>query len=229
VKIKTVLDYYNNLAKNYDDDRFGNSYGRYLDQLERSLLREWLSQTKPDDVVDIGCGTGRLLDFAMTGLDPSQEMLKVAAAKFPNHRLVLASLPDVRLKLEEFANNVICFHVLMHLDENVIKDSFDEVRHLLRIGGHFIFDIPSADRRALFRRKPTELSWHGSTAATYDDICHLAGSQWKLVERRGLLFFPIHRLPSFSRKWFGKLDSWLGKTPLARYCSYHVYRLERVS
>jgi SAM-dependent methyltransferase len=179
--------------------------------------------------VDIGCGTGRLLDFAMTGLDPSPEMLKVAAEKFPNHRLVLAALPDVRLKFESSARTAICFHVFMHLDEGVIMRSLDEVRQLLPIGGHFIFDIPSADRRSVFRRKPSELSWHGNTAASFDDILRLTGSHWKLVERRGLVFFPIHRLPSFARKWFGKLDSWIGKTWLGRFSSYHVYRIERVA
>ena len=34
----SILKYYDNLAANYDENRFGNSYGKYIDQQERSFL-----------------------------------------------------------------------------------------------------------------------------------------------------------------------------------------------
>jgi hypothetical protein len=30
-----IVDYYDGLAKSYDSDRFGNSYGRFIDRQER--------------------------------------------------------------------------------------------------------------------------------------------------------------------------------------------------
>lgn len=227
--MQSVRDYYDKLAKDYDNNRFGNSYGRYIDGSERIILREWLDQITPDKVLDIGVGTGRLLDFAMTGLDPSPEMLKVAAAKFPDRRLILADLPHLGSKVDARFQAVICFHVLMHLNENVVAQSFEGIRHLVPIGGQLIFDVPSQDRRAVHQRSPGAESWHGSTAATRADIMRWMGPHWRLIGRHGILFFPIHRLPSFMRTWFCAVDGWIGRTPLARYSSYHIYRLERYS
>ena len=60
-----IQDYYDKIAHKYDADRFGNSYGRYIDALEREILTTWLHGVKPENVLDIGCGTGRFLDFAI--------------------------------------------------------------------------------------------------------------------------------------------------------------------
>ena len=227
--MQTVRDYYDSLAKDYDNNRFGNSYGRYIDSSERKILHEWLDQVTPSKVVDIGCGTGRLLGFCMTGLDSSLEMLKIAAVKFPDRRLFQANLPHLCPEVNTCFQVAICFHVLMHLDENIIQQSFGEIRQLVPIGGHLVFDIPSKDRREIRPRSPSSTSWHGSTAATRADIDRWMGEHWQFVERRGILFFPIHRLPAFMRNWLCAVDGWIGKTPLARYSSYHVYRLKRQS
>lgn len=37
-----ILKYYNNLAVTYDKNRFGNSYGKYIDQQEKSFLKYFL-------------------------------------------------------------------------------------------------------------------------------------------------------------------------------------------
>ena len=227
--MQTILDYYNKLAKDYDSNRFGNSYGRYVDRLERKILHEWLNEIPPDRVMDIGCGTGRLLDFAMTGMDPSQEMVKLAAVRYPDRRLISAGLPHIASQGDATYQAVICFHVLMHLDQITVEKSFQSIGKLVKVGGHLIFDIPSQTRRAMFQRDPGALSWHGSTAATMEDINQWMGSHWRIVKRRGILFFPIHRMPSFVRAGLCAFDSWIGRTRLARYSSYHVYCLERIS
>jgi SAM-dependent methyltransferase len=227
--MQTIIDYYDKLAKDYDSNRFENSYGRYVDRMEREILHTWLCEISPYKVLDVGCGTGRLLDFAMTGMDPSQEMLKLAAVKFPDRRLISVGLPHITALVDATFDAVICFHVLMHLDQITVEKSFQAIRQMVKVGGHLIFDIPSQDRRAMFQRNPGALSWHGSTAATKDNINKWIGPYWRIVERRGILFFPIHRLPSFVRAGLCALDGWIGRTLLARYSSYHVYCLERLS
>jgi SAM-dependent methyltransferase len=226
--MQSIHDYYNKLAKDYDSNRFGNSYGRYVDRLERKILHEWLGHVSPNKVLDIGCGTGRLLDFAMTGMDPSQEMIKLAAVKFPDRHLISDGLPQLASLGDAALEAVICFHVLMHLDQITVEKSFQTIAQLVKVGGYLMFDIPSQDRRAMFQRNPGALSWHGSTTATRDHIVKWMGPHWRLVERRGILFFPIHRLPSFVRSGLCALDGWIGRTPLARFSSYHVYCLERL-
>ena len=97
--MQPVHDYYEQLAPRYDQDRFGNSYGRYIDAMERAILRKWLVAIPPQEVLDLGCGTGRLLDFAMTGVDASPAMLQVAADKYPDRRLIHSNLPGLEALL----------------------------------------------------------------------------------------------------------------------------------
>lgn len=225
--MQPIHDYYDRLAKEYDSQRFGNSYGRYIDYLERRILSRWLAKIPPADVLDLGCGTGRLLDFAMTGVDTSPEMLKVAAEKFPNRRLVQATLPNLKGSVGGIYQAATCFHVFMHLDNKLIAQSLQAIASLVVVGGHLIMDIPSQHRRACIGRRRSESGWHGDTAATYVDIESWAGSHWSIVQRRGILFFPIHRMPPYVRPLFRGLDELIGRTPLARYSSYHVYQLKR--
>lgn len=77
-----VVEYYDHLAKDYDRDRFGNSYGRFIDAEERAVLSRWKVKDS-GRVLEVACGTGRLLDFAAAGCDASSEMLAVAREKHP--------------------------------------------------------------------------------------------------------------------------------------------------
>lgn len=224
--MQPIQDYYDQLAKDYDQDRFSNSYGRYIDRLERKIVSAWLAQTPPSEVLDIACGTGRFLEFAMTGVDISPAMIDVAAKKFPDRRLIRAALPDLP-SLKGCYQAALCLHAFMHFDEKFIEQSLQSIARHVRVGGQLIVDIPSRHRRAWGRRRPSESGWHGNTAATATDIERWAGSAWRIVQYRGILFFPIHRLPAVLRPLFRHLDEWIGRTPLARYSSYHLYRLER--
>jgi len=73
-----IHQYYNNLAKTYDENRFENSYGKYIDAQERYFLNSFFINKNYSNVLDSGCGTGRLLNFATHGSDFSQEMLNIA-------------------------------------------------------------------------------------------------------------------------------------------------------
>ena len=64
-----IETYYNDIASNYDQWRFGNSYGKYIDYQERAILNNWLRDLKGKNILDLGCGTGIFLDLANTGLD----------------------------------------------------------------------------------------------------------------------------------------------------------------
>ncbi|MCB9497485.1 MAG: class I SAM-dependent methyltransferase [Fibrobacteria bacterium] len=223
-----IESYYDDLAPRYDDDRFGNSYGAFVDAQERTILKHWLHGIAPSRVVDLGCGTGRLLDFAGTGIDVSEGMLAVAARKHPDRRLLRASLEELDPSLHGTYAVATCFHVLMHLDEPTLVRILERASSLVEPGGHLIVDIPSRHRRRWKRRSPSATGWHGNTDATAADLRRWGAGRWALAGRRGLLTFPIHRLPSRWRPLLGGLDAWLGRTPLGRWSSYHVYRLERL-
>ena len=88
--IPPIQAYYDALAPDYDRDRFGNSYGRYIHALERDVLADLLQGVSPTVVADVGGGTGRMLEFAHTGIDASIQMLAVARTKWLDRRLLHA-------------------------------------------------------------------------------------------------------------------------------------------
>lgn len=223
--MKPILAYYDELAENYDENRFANSYGRYVDLLERNILTEWLNADK-NYTVDLGCGTGRLLEYAMTGVDGSHKMLQIAAKKFPDRTLIQANLTNIPLPTN-FINSAICFHVLMHLDIKTIQAFFENTAHILPKGGRLIIDIPSKPRRNIGRRALS--GWHGDTSASIQEVESWIEPHWKITRWRGILFFPIHRIPQRLRPLLTTIDAWLGKTWLAKYSSYYVFELERLS
>jgi len=221
---ESIRDYYDALAPAYDRDRFANSYGRYVDGVERGLLRAWLRGRAPESTVELACGTGRFLDFAGTGVDLSPAMLAQARAKWPARRLVLADAASTGLATGGFGA-VICFHLLMHLDPSTCRAVFAEAARLVAPGGSFVFDIPSSPRRRLSKRPPS--GWHGDNAASLDDVRRWAGEAWRLKRWRGIVAMPIHRIP---QRWRGRLagvDAWMGRTPLGRWSSYYVCEMER--
>lgn len=222
--MKSVIAYYDELADRYDDDRFGNSYGQYVDALERTILSTWLGGIEPCECVDFGCGTGRLLAYAGTGVDGSVRMLQVAAQKYADRHLIPASITEVPLADGVMAAG-FCFHVLMHLPEETICAFLAEAARIVRPGGKLIVDIPSAPRRALSGRPKS--GWHGDTACDLATFRHWTGENWQIRRMRGILMLPLHRIPQRLRPWLTRLDAWLGRTLLARYASYYVLELER--
>lgn len=210
-----VLTYYNELATGYDADRFGNSYGRYLHRQETMLLARLL-KNNTGAIADLGCGTGRLTEFAQTGIDFSEAMLEEARKKWPSKNFIQASLTHL-----PFDNNsmdvLFSFHVFMHMDESSTKTAFAEIERVLKPGGLFIFDFPSARRRKLTGHQRE--GWHGSTAY---DAGSLQIDGLSCHKHFGLLFFPVHRLPVWARKLFRPVDTLLCRSPFKNFASYQL-------
>lgn len=220
-----IKNYYDKLADKYDDDRFGNSYGQYLDIQEKRILETWLSDSEGQYVLDLGCGTGRFLEFANVGLDISPKMLKIAQQKFPNKELVIGSANEIPFKEATF-DTIISFHVLMHLDLSMVKEIFAEVHRTLKKNGQFIVDVPSKYRRNLTNYKAK--NWHGKNDLTIEDLQKLIGNQWKIVQYQGIAFFPIHRIPKSLRLSFIWLDNLLCRSPFRKYASYLVFEFVKI-
>ncbi len=219
-----IRTYYDELAERYDDNRFGNTYGRYLHEQEKQILRRWLKDIPVKDCVELGCGTGRLLDFAGTGVDFSPKMLKQAAVKYPKHQLQVADITDLPFSNHSF-KAAFAVHVLMHLDIEVIRQVLRQAYRIIRPGGYFIFDVPNLWRRRFINY--SKGGWHGNTALSQNELGIICGNDWRIVHTAGVLLFPIHQLPNAVRRPLRPLDSWLCRTPLKRFASYHFYALQR--
>lgn len=219
-----IMRYYDRIAPTYDESRFSNSYGRYIHTQETAVLTDWLRGIPAEGILDLGCGTGRFLAFAGSGLDRSAEMLAVARSKFPDKNLYTGDAENTGFPPDSFSA-VFSFHVFMHLDKAKTQAILDEMYRILRPGGVLVIDFPSHKRRLLSgRRQP---GWHGANEFTPVDWRRMAGDRWLTEASRGILFFPVHRLPVFLRPFFRRSDSLLCRSPFKEYASYLVIRLRK--
>lgn len=216
--------YYDGIAASYDASRFGNSYGRYLDTQERAILQRWLPATPGARVLDLACGTGRLLGFASVGVDASAEMLGQAHARGFEQPLLQASATALPFD-DESLDAIFSLHFFMHLSRTKQAEVLAECLRVLRPGGMLVFDVPSATRRRLLGQRP--VGWHGATSLSFDDICTATAPGWQLAARAAVLMLPVHRLPARLRAPLRRVDSLLCASPLMPLASYLFVQLHK--
>lgn len=219
-----IKAYYNDLASTYDQNRFENSYGKYIDSQERHFLRKRLAGKPLSQLLDLGCGTGRFLEFAQYGVDISPNMIAVAAAKFPEKEIREGSVTHIPFD-EGFFGSIYSLHVIMHLSPEITAEFLKECHKKLQENGTLIFDFPSLKRRKLTNYKST--NWHAGNAFSLAAILKLSGNDWKFKSCQGILFFPIHRLPKWSRQFFAKIDSFFCRSFLKEYSSYLIIEFKK--
>lgn len=217
-----ILEYYDKLAESYDNNRFGNSYGKYIDQQERHFLNSFFKTKNYSKILDLGCGTGRLLNFATHGADFSEKMLKIAQQKYSEKILAKGEISNI-----PFQDNFDCifsFHVIMHQSKEETKLFLNECSKKLSKKGILIFDYPTKTRRKT--TSPQE-DWHAGNSFTSKEILEFSENQWIIKNISGILFFPIHRFPKKVRNLFLPLDNFLCKTFLKNWASYQIVVLEK--
>lgn len=140
---------YDLLAPFYDSINSEIDYKKWADFIEKIFEREM--KEKPELVLDLGCGTGRMtLELAfrgydMTGIDCSPEMLDVAknAAEEQGHD-VLWLCQDMR-EFELYGTvdaAVCCLDCLNHLTTyDDLKKCLSLVHNYLIPDGIFVFDV----------------------------------------------------------------------------------------
>jgi ubiquinone/menaquinone biosynthesis C-methylase UbiE len=217
-----ISAYYDRIAHLYDTDRFGNTYGQFIDAQERAILSQLLRQTLGQRVLDVGCGTGRFLNYATHGLDASAAMLAVARQKQPEKHLTQGDFFAQPYENEYF-EAAISMHVVMHIASTDLDKLLAEAHRILKPGGQFIFDFPSKPRRTLLGYKSK--NWHGANAYALPEVQALANAKWQIHVAQGILFLPIHRFPPFVRPFLRSFDTWLCRSFLKKYASYIVVSL----
>ncbi len=217
--MQDIREYYDRLAQEYDADRFGNSYGRFIDDLERDILKRLLEQQpNRSSTLEVACGTGRFLEFADVGCDISPQMLSVAQQKYPNKTLLEASCDAIPLP-DGAQDCIYAFHLLMHLNATILKRWSTEMHRLLHPNGRWIVDLPTAFRRQ-FRAKTT--GWHGNYAPPLSVFEELG---WNIVSVQPLLYIPIHRIPAQYRQHLKGVDRLLSRVAPKSLSSYQIVEL----
>ncbi len=134
--------YYDEFSKSYDRTRQGE-YHRFLDDSALSLLAPYLPC---ESVLEIGCGTGRLLERVAarakqaTGVDLSPGMLLSAREKGLN----VHEAPAQALPFEEASFDLVySFKVLAHVQE--ITEAVREAVRVARPGGVLVLEFYNRD------------------------------------------------------------------------------------
>ncbi len=113
---------------------------KYLNGFEKDYLFTIIGDIKGKKVLDIGCGSGRLIGelrlfgAEVTACDISPEMVKRTQQKFPNIKVVEGDIEALPFKDGQF-DMVIATFVIVHLRE--LQKAFDEVYRVLKKGGRF--------------------------------------------------------------------------------------------
>lgn len=219
-----ITDYYSQLSHQYDETRFGNSYGQYLHRQEKAMLLDLVSIWQAP-ILSLGCGSGRMMELASHGVDISAAMIQVAKGKYPDKAFAVCPAATTTYP-SKFFEGAFCLHVLMHLPSDSIAAILAEANRIIKPDGWLVVDFPSRLRRKWGRQK--EAGWHGNSSFTLQAFAQLAGQQgWRIQQYRGLLLLPIHRFPAGLRSLLYPIDAWLCRTPLKKYASYYLIKLQK--
>jgi SAM-dependent methyltransferase len=132
------------------------NYSKYYDLLYRDkdyaaearYVRDLVARHRPNarSFLDLGCGTGRharLLaehGYEVSGVDLSEEMLKVARASAPELHFTHGDVRSVRLG-RKFDVVASLFHVMSYQTTNAdLRAALATIREHLAPGGLFVFD-----------------------------------------------------------------------------------------
>ncbi len=133
------------LASPWPYDLFQHLVGAY--RWRRRVVEELLLPSLASDstVVDIGCGTGEILQYlpeetAYVGFDRNPDYIAEASRRFRGRKAVFRCeelTPDYRPR-DELADHALAFGLLHHLEDGSAKALFSAARRVLKPGGSLI-------------------------------------------------------------------------------------------
>lgn len=90
------------------------------------------------EVLEIGCGVGRLMEDGWFGVDTSENMIKIARERNPKLNLFPGDGRTLPHDDNQF-DFVYCYLVFQHLPFDAVKGYAKEAARILKDGGTFIF------------------------------------------------------------------------------------------
>jgi len=176
----------------------------YISRVQARALQRYLGAGS-GNALDIGCGYGRMTDavaslgYLVTGVDPSERVLKVAADRRPEFTWQVGQLPDLPFPDRSF--DLVClFNVARALHLMNIADICRSVPRLVKPGGKLV--VIDNLRRGDERYLPEE--WFDETFA--QDGMHLS-RKVPIRSSRWLIIYMI-RYGLIPARWLDAIANW---------------------
>lgn len=196
-------------ASEYELDRFGGRFGRFLKNYEVALFKSLLEEAGPlEQVLDVGTGTGKLAyaiaenGTAAFGMDASPEMIRQALQLRPQGHQGRASFFVGDAHALPFADRavdaVVSSRVLMHLVD--WRQALAEMCRVARRS--VVFDVPplrgfpaleSLARRILAKLGAKTQAYRVFRVAQIEKSLRQNGYRLARVERSFVLPIAVHR------------------------------------
>jgi ubiquinone/menaquinone biosynthesis C-methylase UbiE len=114
------------------------------------LEHHFLNKTLGTTILDIGCGTGHHLNklsekYKVTGLDNSNEMLKISKKRNPHIRLVLGNANNKNVFPSKSFNVITCFYFTIYYFKDINK-FISNVHYWLKPKGIFCVSLVNKDK-----------------------------------------------------------------------------------
>jgi len=185
----------------------------YRDYYTKSYIKEHLTPSSGDKVMDFGCGVGRVTSFLaplvnrIAGVDLSSQMIEVAKRKNGNHHNInFLWLKSAPLPYPENSFNKIFTHwVMQHIPDAEAIIYFKEFYRTLNEGGKIF----------LFEQTKNDIAQYSDKHVyrTVDQYC-------RLIEQAGfskVTVTPVMRVPSRGMSlWNNKMISFRFLLPVFR-------------
>lgn len=115
-------------------------------------IQGWLPERRSDPVLDIGCGSGKLLYLLrrlgysnLTGIDLSPEQIDVARQWFQDATIIHGDARDLLATNQEHYGLICAFDVIEHFRKEEILPFLELIYQALQPGGRIILQTPNAD------------------------------------------------------------------------------------
>lgn len=140
-----------NYGIKYDNETYSKkTYDYKVWELEKLLLKRILPRNKKLRILDFACGTGRISEYLeelkfknITGIDVSDEMLKIADKKLKSTDLLNIDVNDKNklIKKNNIFDIIVCFRFFLNADQELRTKTLNSLKELLRDDSELIFNI----------------------------------------------------------------------------------------
>lgn len=167
-------------------------------RVRRTLAEDYIQAQVGMKVLDIGCGTGGILEYLpdvdYLGFDLNPGYVEAATAQFgPPHRFICADANKVPAEAEGSFDRILALGLLHHLEDSEVMVLFSTARRLLAPGGRLVtLDTCYRDGQPALARFLIDRD-RGRNTRTEEAYAELARSAFPQVEtflREDLLRVP---------------------------------------